>query len=127
LLILVYITSPCAATAFTWFLTALGAASVFTTKNVNQRILDDMLGFAAGIMITASFWSLLVLALDLAEVQEMVTGIPPWAPVAIGFSLGGLFIRIIDKILPHLHLELPVSNSEGPKASLPRSKYVTNT
>jgi ZIP family zinc transporter len=60
-------------------------------------------------------------------VQEIVTGIPSWAPVAIGFSLGGLFIRIIDKILPHLHLELPVSDSEGPKTSLPKSKYVTNT
>lgn len=110
-----------AATAFTWFLTALGAASVFLTKNVNQKVLDGMLGFAAGVMIAASFWSLLVPALDLAEVQETITGIPSWVPVAVEFSLGGLFIRIIDRILPHLHLELPVSDSEGPKTSLPRS------
>lgn len=80
-----------------------------------------MLGFAAGVMIAASFWSLLIPALDLAEMQETITGIPSWAHVALGFSLGGLFIMIIDKILPHLHLELPVGDSEGPKTSLPRS------
>lgn len=109
------------ATSFTWFLTALGAASVFLTTNLNQKLLDAMLGFAAGVMIAASFWSLLVPALDLAEVQETITGVPSWAHVAVGFSLGGLFIMIIDKILPHLHLELPVGDSEGPKTGLPRS------
>ena len=103
------------ATSFTWFLTALGAASVFLTTNLNQRLLDATLGFAAGVMIAASFWSLLVPALDLAEVQETITGVPSWAHVAVGFFLGGLFIMIIDKILPHLHLELPVGDSEGPK------------
>lgn len=109
------------ATIFTWSLTAFGAAFVFGMKNFNRKILDSMLGFAAGIMLAASFWSLLVPAIDLAALQHLENQIPTWFPVVIGFSLGGLFIVLIDKMLPHLHLNFPIRTSEGPKTSLNRS------
>lgn len=109
------------ATFFTWSLTALGAALVFGMKNFNRKVLDAMLGFAAGVMLSASFWSLLVPAIDLAALQQPENQIPTWFPVAIGFSIGGLFIVLIDKALPHLHLHLPISSAEGPKTSLHRS------
>jgi zinc transporter, ZIP family len=109
------------ATFFTWSLTALGAALVFGIKNINRKVLDVMLGFAAGVMLSASFWSLLVPAIDLAALQQPENQIPTWFPVAVGFFLGGLFIVLIDKTLPHLHLHLPISSVEGPKTSLHRS------
>ncbi|MCG1029014.1 ZIP family metal transporter [Virgibacillus halodenitrificans] len=87
------------ATLFTWGMTALGAALVFATKGFNQRFMDSMLGFAGGVMIAASFWSLLSPALDMAEGGP----IPVWVPAAVGFILGGVFLWISDKILPHLH------------------------
>ena len=74
---------------FTWGVTALGAALVFVTRAVNRALLDFMMGFAAGVMIAASFWSLLVPAIDMAEAQ----GVPPWLPATVGFMLGGLFLR----------------------------------
>jgi ZIP family zinc transporter len=97
------------ATSFTWFLTALGAAGVFLTKSVSKKVLDIMLGFAAGVMIAASYWSLLAPALQMAEQQ----GGPAWLPAAVGFLLGGICLRLIDKILPHLHLYAPVEKAEG--------------
>lgn len=97
------------ATAFTWGMTALGAALVFTTKKFNQKFLDSMLGFAGGVMIAASFWSLLSPALEMAETRSL----PAWIPVAIGFILGGIFIASIDKLLPHLHPNAPMSQAEG--------------
>ncbi|MYL42552.1 ZIP family metal transporter [Virgibacillus massiliensis] len=97
------------ATLFTWGMTALGAALVFTTKNFNQRLLDSMLGFAGGVMIAASFWSLLSPALDMAE----ESGTVPWIPAAVGFMLGGIFLWGIDKILPHLHPTSPMKEAEG--------------
>lgn len=109
------------ATFFTWSLTALGAAFVFGMKEFNRKILDAMLGFAAGIMLAASFWSLLVPAIDLAALQQLGNQTPIWFPVIMGFSLGGLFIVLIDKMLPHLHLNLPLRFAEGPKTSLHRS------
>jgi ZIP family zinc transporter len=102
---------------FTWGLTALGAATVVLTKEVDRRILDLMLGFAAGVMIAASFWSLLVPAIELAA--DM--GVPEWLPAAVGFVLGGVFLGGIDKILPHLHLGFPVSEAEGPPSSLQKT------
>src|SRR3712207_2159627 len=81
------------ATIFTWFLTTMGAASVFLTKEVNRKVLDGMLGFAAGVMLAASFFSLLLPALDLSVLQNNTA---PWLPVAIGFSLGGISIRIAE-------------------------------
>ncbi|RPH93877.1 MAG: ZIP family metal transporter [Calditrichaeota bacterium] len=97
------------ATSFTWFLTALGAGLVFFFKSINRRVLDAMLGFAAGVMIAASFWSLLSPAIDMAEQM----GIPSWQPAVIGFLLGGIFLRGIDMLLPHLHMNLPTSEAEG--------------
>ncbi|MCL6572214.1 MAG: ZIP family metal transporter [Bacillus sp. (in: Bacteria)] len=96
-------------TLFTWGMTALGAAMVFTTKNVNQKFLDSMLGFAAGVMIAASFWSLLLPALEMAEGGST----PNWLPVAVGFLLGGAFLLVVDKILPHLHPAQPIEKAEG--------------
>ena len=75
------------ATCFTWFLTAVGAAAVLFFKSVKRELLDGMLGFAAGVMIAASFWSLLAPAIEMAE----GSGLPAWMPATIGFLLGGGF------------------------------------
>jgi len=105
------------ATCFTWAMTALGAAVVFTTKGVNQRLLDAMLGFAGGVMIAASYWSLLAPAIAMSEGKA----IPAWVPAVAGFLLGGIFLRGIDKVLPHLHLGFPTTEAEGVKTSWQRS------
>ncbi|WP_106496572.1 ZIP family metal transporter [Lentibacillus sp. Marseille-P4043] len=97
------------ATLFTWGMTALGAAVVFTSKNMNQKFLDGMLGFAGGVMIAASFWSLLAPALEMAEDGPL----PGWIPAAIGFLLGGLFLWGVDKVIPHLHPPDPMESAEG--------------
>jgi ZIP family zinc transporter len=101
------------ATIFTWLLTAAGAAPVLLAKRINQKIMDGMLGLAAGVMIAASFWSLLAPAI------EMSGG--GWKPATIGFLAGGLFLYLIDKILPHLHLGLETAQAEGIKTSWQRS------
>lgn len=87
-------------TLFTWALTALGAASVFLTEEIDRRILDVMLGFAGGVMVAASYWSLLAPSIELST----ETGLPVWLPPAVGFLLGGVFLRLLDRVLPHLHL-----------------------
>lgn len=97
------------ATLFTWGLTALGAASVFLIRGFNQKILDGMLGFAAGVMIAASFWSLLAPGIELAEQQ----GVPGWLPAVVGFLLGAACLRGIDFVLPHLHVGAPMAEAEG--------------
>lgn len=97
------------ATAFTWGMTALGAAAVFTTRSVNRRVLDAMLGFAAGVMIAASYWSLLAPAIEMSQEKS----IPAWIPAASGFAMGAVFLWLIDKLLPHLHLGLPLEDAEG--------------
>lgn len=103
------VTQALIATLFTWGMTALGAALVFTTKTMNEKLLDGMLGFAGGVMIAASFWSLLSPALAMAEGNAL----PAWLPVAIGFFLGALFLWGIDKIIPHLHPNLSMREAEG--------------
>ncbi len=90
---------------FTWSLTALGAAAVIFTKNINRRILDVMLGFAAGVMIAASYWSLLAPAIVMAA----ESGVPEWIPAAVGFISGGVGMLAIEKVLPYLHVEHPSS------------------
>lgn len=105
------------ATGFTWLLTALGAGVVFIFKSVNRKILDGMLGFAAGVMIAASFWSLLAPAIEMAE----ETGLPGWLPAVIGFLLGGGFLWSVDRFLPHLHLGFPIEEAEGIKTRWQRS------
>jgi ZIP family zinc transporter len=105
-------------TLFTWGVTALGAAMVFFFKNINRKVLDSMLGFAAGVMIAASFWSLLAPAIAMTKESE---SLPAWLPAVIGFLLGGVFLGVVDRILPHLHIGLPTSEAEGVKTSWQRS------
>lgn len=105
------------ATLFTWGVTALGAAVVFFFKSFNRKALDSMMGFAAGVMIAASFWSLLNPAIEMAEDDKIAS----WFPAATGFLLGGLFIWGIDKILPHLHLGFPRKEAEGIETNWHRS------
>ncbi|MEC0724667.1 ZIP family metal transporter [Bacillus spizizenii] len=97
------------ATLFTWGMTALGATLVFVTKTINQRLVDSMLGFAGGVMIAASYWSLLGPAIEMSD--DNVIGV--WFPAALGFLLGGVFLWGIDKVLPHLHPNTPISEAEG--------------
>jgi ZIP family zinc transporter len=111
------VTQAFIATLFTWALTAAGAALVFFTKELNQRLLDSMLGFAAGVMIAASFWSLLAPGIEMAE----QLGQTPWLTAVIGFMSGGIFMRVIDRFLPHLHPGLSMDKSEGVKTSWQRS------
>jgi ZIP family zinc transporter len=107
------------ATLFTWALTALGSATVFFFKNINRKILDGMLGFAAGVMIAASFFSLLAPAIEMADTARENGGLPSWAAAAIGFVLGGVFLRLADRFLPHHHVG--ARNDEGLKTSWSRS------
>jgi ZIP family zinc transporter len=102
---------------FTWGMTALGACFVFFVKSVNRKLFDTALGFAAGVMIAASFWSLLEPAIEMSEKLS----IPSWIPPATGFILGAIFLRLIDMVLPHLHLQAPISKAEGIKTSFKRS------
>jgi ZIP family zinc transporter len=98
---------------FTWGVTTLGAATVFLTKEVNKTLLNAMLGFSAGVMIAASFWSLLAPAIEMSA----QAGIPKWLPACIGFMAGGAFLRLMDKFLPHLHLNMPIDKAEGIKTN----------
>ncbi len=106
------------ATLFTWGVTALGASLVFFFKTINRRVLNLMLGFAAGVMIAASFWSLLAPAIEMEEAK----GSPyVWLPAVVGFLMGGAFLLLIDKLLPHVHNRLSIEKSEGIKTSWERS------
>lgn len=105
------------ATLFTWGVTALGACLVVFTRNVSQKLLDAAMGMAAGVMIAASFWSLLAPAIDMAENEGY--GSLVWIPPLVGFLLGAVFLRITDKALPHLHPGM--TRSEGPKTTWQRS------
>ena len=104
------------ATLFTWFVTALGAATVFVFKSINKKVLNGMLGFAAGVMIAASFWSLLSPAISMAEEAGMI----PWLPAVIGFLVGGGFLWLVDVLMPHLHIG-PQEEPEGIKTGWKRS------
>lgn len=105
------------ATLFTWALTAAGAALVFAKKTIPPKALDSLLGFAAGVMIAASFWSLLNPGIEMAETM----GQTPWLTAVIGFMGGGIFMRLVDRILPHLHPGLKMDQSEGVNTSWQRS------
>lgn len=102
---------------FTWSVTALGAAAVFFTRHVNRRLLDAMLGFSGGVMLAASFWSLLAPAIQIAANGA----IPAWIPPTVGFLSGGAVLWAFDRLLPHLHLGFPLSEAEGPKTSFHRA------
>ena len=99
------------ATVFTWLMTAVGAGFVLGMKSISQRTIDLMLGFAAGVMIAARVWSLLLPSMDLAEAD----GLPRWMPALVGFVCGGLFLFAVDRVLPHLHPGLSGEHTEGIK------------
>ena len=103
------------ATLFTWFLTALGASFVFFFKTMNRVVLDGMLGFTGGVMVAASFWSLLAPAIEMSKGEGFVKVIP----AAIGFLMGALFIFALDKTLPHLHINF--KETEGIKSPWQRT------
>ena len=107
------------ATLFTWGMTCAGAALVFLFNGINKRILNAMLGFAAGIMIAASFWSLLAPAIELSKSYQ--PDLPEWLPPVTGFLAGGLFLWITDQLMPHLHLGKERQEAEGIKTDLERS------
>lgn len=97
------------ATTFTWLLTAAGAAMVFFFKEASRKWLDGMLGFTGGVMIAASYWSLLAPAIEMSEDQGNI----PWLAPAIGFAVGALFLFGLDKFVPHLHINFKKEESEG--------------
>lgn len=103
------------ATLFTWGMTALGASFVFFFKTMNRAFLDGMLGFTGGVMVAASFWSLLAPGIEMSPGDGFVKVIP----AAVGFALGALFIFALDKILPHLHINF--QKPEGVKTPWHRS------
>ncbi len=104
-------------TTFTWLITACGAAVIFLKKDISRKILDASLGFSAGIMIAASFFSLLLPSIEIAS----NIGFPKWLPATSGFLLGGFFLRLLDKFIPHLHLDKSIENAEGIKTNLRKS------
>ncbi|MDH3734357.1 MAG: ZIP family metal transporter [Gemmatimonadota bacterium] len=93
----------------TWAVTALGASLVFVSRGIPQKLLDGMLGFAAGVMFAASIWSLLLPSIEIASHQGRVS----WFPAAVGFLLGGACLRVADRFLPHLHIGFPMEDREG--------------
>jgi zinc transporter, ZIP family len=100
------------ATTFTWLVTAAGAALVFFFKTINRAVLDVMLGFTGGVMVAASFWSLLNPAIEMSE--RMMPDYK-WLPAATGFLLGAMFIFFLDKYMPHLHINFGDGEKEGMK------------
>ena len=111
---------------FTWILTAIGASLVFFFKSSNRKVLDMCLGFTGGVMIAASFWSLLSPAIATVEKQQElgITSLPIWFAPAVGFLLGALFLYYLDKKIPHLHLFESVENAEGPKTDLKKTELL---
>lgn len=105
------------ATLFSYFMTALGASLVFFFRTIHRKVLNAMLGFAAGVMIAASFWSLLAPAIEMSE----AAGQSSWAPALIGFLAGGAFLLLVDQVLPHVHFRLPDEKAEGLQTSWRRS------
>ena len=105
------------ASLFTWGLTALGAAFVFFFKSINRAVFDGMLGFTGGVMVAASFWSLLSPAIDMSEGDGFIKVIP----AALGFLGGALFLYGLDKVMPHLHINFRKDEAEGVKTDWHRS------
>ena len=105
------------AALFTWGLTALGAAFVFFFKSVNRAVFDGMLGFTGGVMVAASFWSLLSPAIEMSEGE----GFTKVIPAAVGFLGGALMLFGLDKVMPHLHINFKQDEAEGVKTDWHRS------
>jgi ZIP family zinc transporter len=100
-----------AAPAYLWLMLAFFLSGAFI------RVLDTMLGFAGGVMIAASYWSLLAPSIEMSEGGIL----PVWVPPAAGFLIGAAFLRGLDRLLPHLHLGFPIEETEGVKTSWRRS------
>jgi len=96
---------------FTWGITALGASFVFLTKQVNKKLLVSMLGFAGGVMIAASFWSLLAPSIEMSQGKSL----PSWLPATVGFLLGGIFLGYVDKIIPHFRIGSAINKNKDIK------------
>lgn len=109
------------ATLFTWALTAAGAGLVFFFKTMNRAVLDGMLGFTGGVMVAASFWSLLAPGIEMSPGEGFVKVIP----AAVGFLLGALFIFGLDKVLPHLHINFKETEKEGIETPWRRTTLLT--
>ena len=109
------------ATLFTWGLTAIGASLVFFFKKMNRKLFDGMLGFTGGVMVAASFWSLLAPGIEMSPGEGFIKTIP----AVTGFGLGALFIFALDKILPHLHVNFKMSEKEGIKTPWHKSVLLT--
>lgn len=104
---------------FTWFCTLVGSLVVFFVKEFDKKLLSIMQGAAAGVMTAASFWSLLSPALDFADKAK--NGLPAWFPVTIGFLFGGIFLRLLDKFIPHIHPESDHGDADDNPAGLGKS------
>ncbi len=107
------------ATTFTWLLTAAGASLVFLFKSMNRQLFDGMLGFTGGVMIAASYWSLLAPAIEISS--QTSPNVPNWFPAAVGFLLGALFLFALDKVMPHLHINFPIEKKEGVETKMDRT------
>lgn len=105
------------ATCFTWGVTGLGASVVFFIKTLNRGVLDAMLGFTGGVMVAASYWSLLAPSIEMSEGMR----VPVWFPPAVGFMIGALFLYVLDKYMPHLHINFAETESEGIETQWHRS------
>ncbi|NHM02308.1 ZIP family metal transporter [Flavobacterium difficile] len=103
------------ATMFTWIVTAAGASLVFFFKTMNRAVLDGMLGFTGGVMVAASYWSLLAPAIEMSKGE----GFTKVIPAAVGFLMGALFLFALDKTLPHLHINF--KETEGIKSPWQRT------
>ncbi|NLB89639.1 MAG: ZIP family metal transporter [Clostridiales bacterium] len=107
-------------TGFTFLMTALGSAMVFFFKgDVNAKVQKIFLGFASGVMIAASVWSLLIPSIEMTQASEKIA----WVPAAGGFLLGAAFLFLLDMLLPHLHAD---GQLEGPKSSLKRTTLLVS-
>ena len=120
------ITQALFAGLFTWVLTVIGASLVFLFKSTNRKFLDAALGFTGGVMIAASFWSLLSPAINAVEIQNDLgySNLPSFLPPAIGFFLGAVFMFFLDKSIPHLHIFGKIEEAEGPKTDLKKTSLL---
>lgn len=109
------------ATLFTWALTALGASLVFLFKTMNRAFFDGMLGFTGGVMVAASFWSLLAPGIEMSPGEGFIKVVP----AVVGFATGALFLFGLDKVLPHLHVNFKMSDKEGIKTPWHKSVLLT--
>jgi ZIP family zinc transporter len=112
------VASALLATTFTWLVTAAGASLVFFFKSMHRGVLDGMLGFTGGVMVAASFWSLLAPSIEMSE--RLYPGWE-WMPAAVGFGLGALFIFVLDRFTPHLHINFGEGETEGVKTQMRRT------